>query len=168
MNKEQLFYILKAQNSIHYFRSICSKMLQLLPHLQRTMRYAKQKWRAFHYQTWRNLYLTSSNFWVSVIRVISLPYIFSPMSDSSHGAHIRSLVPSFEFLSRIFTLCRRRGREYIMQSLIYRPRAGRFTLAERRKRVYADEQMERLGVYFTVYSNIPRHTVICLNLIDER
>lgn len=99
-------------------------------HLQRTMRYAKQKWRVFHYQTWRNLYLTSSNFWVSVIRVISLPYIFSPMSDSSHGAHIRSLVPSFEFLSRIFTLCHRHGREYIMQSLIYRPRAGRFSLAE--------------------------------------
>lgn len=56
------------------------------------------------------------------MRAISLLCIFSFMNDSSHGAHIRSLVPSFEFLSRIFTLCRRHhGREYIMQSLIYRP-----------------------------------------------
>lgn len=70
----------------------------------------------------------------------------SPMSDSSHGAHIRSLVPSFEFLSRIFTLCRRHGREYIMQSLIYRPSAPQPRGTE--KRVYAKEQMEGHGVYF--------------------
>lgn len=119
---------------------------------QRTMRYAKQKWRAFHYQTWQNLYLTSSNFWVSVIRVISLPYIFSPMSDSSHGVHIRSLVPSFEFLSRIFTLCRRHGREYIMQSLIYRPRAGRFSLAEWKNEFTRMNEWKDFGIYF-VYLN---------------
>lgn len=77
----------------------------------------------------------------SVIRVISLPYIFSLMSDSSHGAHIRSLVPSFKFLSRIFTLCCRHGREYIMQSLIYRPSWSRRPRGIE-KRVYAKEQME--------------------------
>lgn len=71
------------------------------------------------------------------------------MSDSSHGAHIRSLVPSFEFLSRIFTLCRRHGREYIMQSLIYRPSAPQPRGTE--KRVYAKEQMEGAVVPISRY-----------------
>lgn len=75
----------------------------------------------------------------------------SPMSDSLHGAHIRSLVPSFEFLSRIFTLCRRHGREYIMQSLIYRPSAPQPRGTE--KRVYAKEQMVPISF---VYSSILR------------
>lgn len=88
----------------------------------------------------------------------------SPMSDSSHGAHIRSLVSSFEFLSRIFTLCRRHGREYIMQSLIYRPSASQPRGME--KRVYAKEQMEGHGVYVFhgAYSSILHIRLLIKNL----
>jgi len=136
-------YLLKALDKIYYFYYASHKCYTIVlsyAALKKQTRYAKQKWRALRYQTWRNLYLASSNFWVSVISHFSSLH-FQLMSDSSHGVHIRSLVSSFKFLSRIFTLCCRHGREYIMQFLIYRPSWSHQPLGIE-KRVYAEEQME--------------------------
>lgn len=85
---------------------------------------------------------------------------FSPglMSDSSHGAHITSLslalflplVPSFEFLSKIFTLCRRHGRRiyYAVPNLAsrLRPLRSRAAVASEFTRRYK----WRCGAGFTV------------------